>query len=326
MDHLLTRGLKRRTRPGFRSIASVVLATTALSGRGDVTEAPAPEAQPLPVPTYSFDTDLDGLSDAQEYVLGTKFDNPDSDGDGFSDSEELARASNPANAAMIPEGGDVSVGMTANVELGALHLVTAIWRPAEVPEEEVLQFGALAGGRSVSLPMSWLLSRSTVERFTTARGQLTILDFAIDQQLVHNVGRLTFFAAVGVRGEGSFRHATKIEINVEAHRLMLAVPSRMVPSSVLQGGGLQGGTMPGGFHRPITGGTGWEPSDPPIDAHPAQVCYREAEVVGSNGAMITQEIVEAECIDGWDSWCSADCANAVGRTYTTIDPLSLVGG
>jgi hypothetical protein len=50
------------------------------------------------------------------------------------------------------------------------------------------------------------------------------------------------------------------------------------------------------------------------------------ESPGSNGAMITQEIVESDCIDGWDSWCSPDCSNAVGRTYTTIDPLLLVGG
>jgi len=323
MDHLLTGGwLKRRPRSGIRTIVSAILAS---STAGIGVEATKPAEDVLPIPAFSFDTDMDGLSDAQEYVLGTRFNLADSDLDGFTDAEELARASNPANGLIFPESNVVSVGMTANVELGALHLVTAIWRPNDVAEEEVLQFGALAGGRYVTLPIAWLAQRSTIQRITTESGRLTILDFAIDQTLIHQIGRLTFFAALGVEGDGFFRHATKIEITAEAQRLLLAVPTGMVPASVMPQG-FQGGSTPGGFYRPITGGTGWEPSDPPIDSHPAQVCYREAEVVGSNGAMITQEIVEAECIDGWDSWCSPDCANAVGRTYTTIDPLSLVGG
>jgi YD repeat-containing protein len=48
------------------------------------------------------DTDGDGLSDAQEGVLGTDPFNPDTDGDGFSDGIEVASGSDPLNSACTP--------------------------------------------------------------------------------------------------------------------------------------------------------------------------------------------------------------------------------
>lgn len=47
------------------------------------------------------DADQDGLSEAQEYQLGTDPNNPDSDGDGISDGEEVANETDP-NLALKP--------------------------------------------------------------------------------------------------------------------------------------------------------------------------------------------------------------------------------
>ena len=47
---------------------------------------------------------------------------------------------------------------------------------------------------------------------------------------------------------------------------------------------------------------------------------------GAGGGIMTHEVVEAECRDGWDAYCKTDCAGSVGTTYQTLDPAVLVGG
>ena len=49
-------------------------------------------------------------------------------------------------------------------------------------------------------------------------------------------------------------------------------------------------------------------------------------MVGINGPRILHQIVEADCLEGWDSYCSGECAASVGTTYETVDPLALIGG
>ena len=73
------------------------------------------------------DYDQDGLPDTQEEVLGTRPDEPDSDGDGFSDLEEVARKSDPLSWTSVPSDDEVALGMYAHTNEGFLNLGTAIY-------------------------------------------------------------------------------------------------------------------------------------------------------------------------------------------------------
>lgn len=60
---------------------------------------PEPEPEPELVPAADQDTDRDGLTDAEELLLGTDINLADSDGDGYSDSVELSNLYNPVGIA-----------------------------------------------------------------------------------------------------------------------------------------------------------------------------------------------------------------------------------
>ncbi|MEM7316824.1 MAG: hypothetical protein AAF497_27135, partial [Planctomycetota bacterium] len=58
----------------------------------------------LLMPTDIVDTDMDGLSDIVEDVLGTNRNNPDSDGDGVNDGGEVRQGLDPLDARGFPTG------------------------------------------------------------------------------------------------------------------------------------------------------------------------------------------------------------------------------
>ena len=70
----------------------------------------------------SVDSDGDGLSDAQEIMLGTDPFNPDTDGDGFNDGIEVATGSDPLNPACTPFNCRVS-GEVESLHSSAINLV-----------------------------------------------------------------------------------------------------------------------------------------------------------------------------------------------------------
>jgi len=49
-------------------------------------------------------------------------------------------------------------------------------------------------------------------------------------------------------------------------------------------------------------------------------------VVRVVGAVVTQEVIAADCMPGWDTYCSPGCVNTVGNTIRSIDPAALIGG
>ena len=72
-------------------------------------------------PSSAADTDGDGLSDAQEALLGTDPLNPDTDGDGFSDGAEVASGSDPLNPLCTP----LNCRLTGSVDSQTLSLINA---------------------------------------------------------------------------------------------------------------------------------------------------------------------------------------------------------
>jgi YD repeat-containing protein len=73
----------------------------------------------------SVDSDGDGLSDAQEVMLGTDPFNPDTDGDGFSDGVEVASGSDPLNPLCTPLNCRVS-GEVESVTFSSLNTATPL--------------------------------------------------------------------------------------------------------------------------------------------------------------------------------------------------------
>ena len=60
-------------------------------------------------PTEITDSYADGLGDNKELELGTGVNNPDSDGDGFPDGEEVADGSDPLNADEHPSNSGLPI-------------------------------------------------------------------------------------------------------------------------------------------------------------------------------------------------------------------------
>ena len=71
--------------------------------RGQKNEGSAVPEQSLTIASYSapensideLDSDLDGLPDWKELILGTDTKNPDTDGDGTNDGDEVKQDRNP---------------------------------------------------------------------------------------------------------------------------------------------------------------------------------------------------------------------------------------
>jgi hypothetical protein len=83
------------------------------------------------------------------------------------------------------------------------------------------------------------------------------------------------------------------------------------------------GTKTAGVYQPL-GGT----SSPPPAATwtSGKICEQTMVVAGVNGPIVLQEVTDADCKDGWASFCGTDCAASVGQSVQMLDPLALIGG
>jgi hypothetical protein len=267
------------------------------------------------------DTDGDGLVDRQERILGTLLSATDTDGDGYSDSEELARQSSPVYPQFVPELRGLSTGLTAHGERDGIHAVIAVYIPNGRYRDVDLHVGTLVGRHLVVIPPSSFLPQSSVS-FVPARDPnaiVALVDFRFDQTWVEATGHLTMYATVGRNGSGTIAAADVIDLFEVAGVPVLAMPDpNYLPAYDLTGGGHEQGTI----YQPLTGGG----DDVPAGWSPNQVCFQTSEEVGASGAVVTHEIVTAECESGWDGSCPPNCHGSVGSTYTSIDPIVLVGG
>ncbi len=302
-------------------VGMVTLGATAVNEVGALAQPQDAVGQPIeslraaPVNDPTLDFDGDGLPDAQEEVLHLMPFSADSDGDGYGDGEELARQTDPLDDESIPMSDAISCTLTARGGGDMLRLVIGIHEPEGEVGQSKMRIGALTSHGAVSVPLGRFLGYADIYTSEgTDSSAVTMIDIPIQARFVHVHEQVTFFLAAGNQSEATFDAAAKVDVQSVDGVLMLVRPVQANLQS-FQGGGA--------IRQPIP-----QSSSPSIPTTwiPGAICYQRSATVGANGAVVLKEIVEADCLQGWDTFCASDCASSVGMTYETIDPAALVGG
>jgi len=296
--------------------AGALLLSTVGDVLGPVDEAGDPVLE-LSAGIGSPDFDSDGLTDAQELLLGTFPFVADSDEDGFGDGEEVARQSDPRDLYSTPDGAGVSANLTARGEGSALQLVMLVYEPSEDVGDSFVRLGALRGGQVSTVPMARFASYMTYSTIpASAGGQLISIELPVHPSFIEVADQVTFFLAAGNAVSQSYTASAKVDISsVEGILLMQRFSAAQVQLQASQGGGSVRQPIPGSSSPSIPGS--WVPGS---------ICFQRSAVVGGNGPIMLHQVIEADCLQGWDTFCVSNCSSALGSTYETIDPIALIGG
>ncbi len=273
----------------------------------------------------SRDPDNDGLVNRQESVLGTNRFQADSDGDGFSDLEELARKTSPLLPNSFPTGNELSVGMTCRGEDTGLHALIALYLPDGKLRDKRFRAGFLVADRTIALSERYLLSHGTLAMHPAQDpiARIATIDLPITARYVRCYGHMTVFATLGDAPLGVAQAADSMHLLAFGQTIVLEMQNPLVSGiATVAGSGQQTGSIGGvgSIYVPLPLGGGVP------DWVPGQVCFQQTSMIGVAGPKITQQVTSAECQTGWDGFCPSSCAATVGNTYTTIDPVALIGG
>jgi len=285
------------------------------------------ELQATP-PSDAHDPDSDGLVNAQEDIIGSNSFEADTDHDGLTDLEELARKSSPLFDTSLPAVPGLSLGMTARGgEEEEVHALIAMYLPDGKLRNKDFRAGILMGGRTVAFSQAYLLNEAQLSFYPAqdSVARIALLDLPIPSRYVLAFGQMTMFATLGDAAAGVVQTADSIHLLSFGQEVVLEFTN----PSIKGGGSTTASSQPTGgpgsrsigsvyIPLPMRGGvSNWLPG---------QVCFQQTALIGVSGAKITQEVTSAECQLGWDSYCPGTCSATVGNTYTTIDPLALIGG
>ena len=266
------------------------------------------------------DSDLDGIADAHEEVLGLSPDSADTDQDGWSDSEELTRGSNPKDKQDSPKKALIGLDVSGYADHSVMHIVTSVYLKGGLGSGHKFQLGAVHEGEIIILPPAAYLPFTEVT-LVSGRGltdAVYILDMKLPRRIVASLGDVSFFARTKPSNEDDFPVLASMNMTTKG-----GVPYEITPPAVVTGGnpktprGSNGG---GGFYTPLV-----PPSRLPAGASQGQVCVQRTRVVGSGGSGVQLEVLEADCVDG-DGVCPAGCKSTVGLSFNIIDPILLIGG
>lgn len=291
----------------------------------------SPRTLAASTPPLSDDTDGDGLVDAQEEVIGTNHLRIDSDEDGFSDLEELARGTSPLFPQSKPDLERLHVGLTCRGDGTNIHALLAVYLPDGNLRTKGVDGGVLINGnRYLSLSQVIVMAHARLRLHDAAApgAKIAVFDLPFSPRYVRALGELSLFGVVRHRPGGLIASA-------DAKRLVSigsVIALQMQNPLIFSMGGLQGSPTQTGSSTglnlgsiyvplPVSGGNGGESY-----WTPGQVCVQQTMVVGVSGNMTIQEVVSAECQVGWDGYCPPNCQSTVGDTFTTVDPLVLIGG
>ncbi len=270
------------------------------------------------------DPDHDGLIDAQELVLGTSPTDSDTDHDGYSDLEELARKTSPTASQFHPENhqdNSLDLGISCHWANGKVHALIALYLPDQNLHDKTFRVGMLVGHRVTIIPHEVLVTHARMDTYPAhdPHAMIAVVDLPIDPNLVHAFGSVSVFATAGEAGSNIVTAADVAQlINVAGVVVYCKVDHTPVMHMSSVNPGHQHGSS-GLVYVPLG-------DDGPLNWTPGAVCQQETEIVGTSGATVTEEVVSAECVDGWDTSCPPGCADTVGTTIETVDPLRLLGG
>jgi hypothetical protein len=273
--------------------------------------------------TNDQDEDHDGLVDAEELILGTSPTNADTDHDGYSDLEELARWTPPTLPQFHPDDridNSLALGMSCHWENGKIHALMALYVPDSNLHDKMFRVGMLVGHRIGMIPEQALLTHARMKTYPAhdAHATIAVVDLPFSPSLVHAYGSVTVFAMSGVAGSGVVTAADAVQlIDIGGVTVYCKVDHTPMMNMTSVNG-----------HQHASAGLIYIPlgDDGPLNWTPGAVCHQETEEVGTSGNTVTEEVVSASCVDGWDTACPPGCADTVGTTSETVDPLHLLGG
>jgi len=309
----------RRGRAG-RAAALALLALAAAGGSAWWASGAggAPSNLAALVAPPSPDMDGDGLVNALEATLGTWSCHTDTDGDGFSDLEEVARHSNPLDSANFPTVSESSLAMVAFQQGGVVHVATLVYAHDGNLHTKRLRFGARFGEHVLGVPLSAMRGGAPIQvRSGHAAGsRIAVLDPIVSSSTVHSRRGMSIFATLAQ--QGTYLDAAACDLApVQGALYQLIRTSGTGTTTPTQGGT---GIGLGHAYRPI------DPSSQNPSSITGEICAQTTTVVRVVGAVVTQEVIAADCVPGWDTYCSPGCVNTVGNTIRSIDPAALIGG
>jgi hypothetical protein len=183
----------------------------------------------------------------------------------------------------------------------------------------VFTTGVRVGDQLVPIPLQTFRGGNIVCVLNGAvpGSKVLVVDPVVASSSVQQLGSMSFFATLSYQGQ-----------NVAAGVLNLAAVDGEFFEHVITafrdpatGANFTFGSGIKGVYKPITAG----PGPQPIQSTPGQICAQTTVVVGVLGAVVTEEVIAAACVPGWDAHCSGGCDGTVGSTVKFIDPGALVG-
>jgi len=279
------------------------------------------------------DVDGDGLVFAQEHILGTSPISSDSDHDGYSDLEEIARHTSPTNINSRPDPAKrLGVGMAAHAQSDGVHVLVSVFMSDMNLRAKQLEIGLYGHNQMLPLSNTFLAQHATLSYHAAslASGCVALIDIVLDPAMVQAAGHLTVWARAGIVGSGAPTAAATVHLLSISGVIVWAMPVQrpgasetkdgadlvympLIPAPSGGGSGGNGSGSGGGGGAPGT----WEPG---------QICFQHSTTVGADGASTVNEVVSAACVAGWDGFCPPSCTSSVGSTFRTVDPLVLIGG
>lgn len=323
-----THSLRLGTALGLVPPVALAVAASALLARDEASRTTTLRAfDAVPV-----DQDGDGLTDAEEAVLHSSPILADTDGDGISDAEELARQLALLVPDSVPMQGRLRMGMSCCGTDTGLEVLLAVYLPDLNLRTKDLRLGLVSGRRVVELDREQILEGASVVYLPAASetSLLALVRIPFSEQAVHANGELGVYGTIGNSGTGFVASSSALRLRSIDGVVLLALPDPYSASpSTGQGSGISQ-SVPSSGSSPAQNGTIFVPltlqGEPPSTWAPGQICYQKASPVGANGMLVTQEVIRADCMDNWDSFCPPSCSSSVGSTFDEVDPLALLGG